>query len=253
MAPTFTVTQPANGLGTDAGEPSIGSDWATGKVMFQAGLQTLRVDLAATPPAWTSVGSTLTSTASLDPILFTDSRTNRTLVSQLTAGCSAMAFSDDDGASWFSNPIGCGIASGADHQTVGGGPFAPGLGGALTSYPDSVYYCAQAIATAQCALSQDGAITFNPAVPIYNATQCGGLHGHIKVAADGTAYVPNADCGGRQGFAYSTDTAPPGRSAPRPAPRRRTSRTRRSASGRAAPSTSAGTPAPGPRAPRAVR
>jgi hypothetical protein len=41
---------------------------------------------------------------------------------------------DNDGAGWFQNPVGCGIASGADHQTVGGGAFAPGLVG--VGYPD---------------------------------------------------------------------------------------------------------------------
>jgi hypothetical protein len=206
VAASFNNYPAPGGLGTDAGEPSIGADWATGNTMYQAGLQTLRVDFSTSPPSWRDVSSTITSTTSLDPILFTDSATNRTLVSQLSAGCSLMAYSDDDGASWFQNPIGCGIASGADHQTVGGGPFPAGAVGPLTGYKDAVYYCAQAIVTAQCALSQDGGTTFNPAVPIYNATQCNGLHGHVKVAPDGTAYVPNADCGGKQGVAYSTDS-----------------------------------------------
>jgi len=107
------------------------------------------------------------------------------------------------GASWFQNPVGCGLAAGADHQTVGGGAFAPGLSG--TGYPDSVYYCAQAIATAQCSLSINGGVSFNPAVPIYTALQCGGLHGHIKAAPDGTVYVPNADCGGKAAVVVSTD------------------------------------------------
>jgi hypothetical protein len=90
---------------------------------------------------------------------------------------------------------------------VGGGPFAPPLtrqpGGLL--YPHAVYYCSQDIAIAQCAVSLDGGLTFGPAVPIYNLTQCGGLHGHIKVAPDGTAYVPNKNCNGEQGVAVSTD------------------------------------------------
>jgi hypothetical protein len=203
--PSFTNYAAPNGLGTDAGEPSIGVNWKTDRTLYQAGLQTLRVDFTPSQPTWTSVGSTVTSTTGLDPILFTDHTTGRTFVSQLSAGCSLMAFSDDDGASWFQNPVGCGIASGADHQTIGGGPFAPGLVGPTTAYPDAVYYCAQAVATAQCALSQNGGVSFNPAVPIYNATQCGGLHGHIKVGPNGTAYVPNADCGGKQAAVYSTD------------------------------------------------
>jgi hypothetical protein len=42
-------------------------------------------------------------------------------------------------------------------------------------------------------------------VPIYNLTQCSGLHGHVKVAPDGTAYVPNKDCNGQAGVAVSTN------------------------------------------------
>jgi hypothetical protein len=195
--PSFTDYAAPNGLGTDSGEPSIGVNWNTGRTMFQSGLQTLRVDFSTTPPTWTDVSHVLTSTTSLDPILFTDHSTGRTFVSQLAGGCSLMAFTDNDGASWTPNPIGCGLAAAADHQTVGGGPFAAGPLGPLTSYPHTVYYCAQAIVSAQCSLSQDGGLNFNPAVSIYNATQCGGLHGHEKSAPDGTAYVPNADCGGK--------------------------------------------------------
>src|SRR5205814_8641790 len=60
----------------------------------------------------------------------------------------------------------------------------------------SVYYCSQAVVDASCALSIDGGLTYGPAVPIYTLAQCGGLHGHIKVGRDGTAYVPNKNCGG---------------------------------------------------------
>src|SRR5439155_11055202 len=203
--PSFTNYAAPNGLGTDAGEPSIGVNWNTGRTMYQAGLQTLRVDFSTTPPTWTDVSHPVTSTISLDPILFTDHTTGRTFVSQLSGGCSLMAFTDNDGASWTPNPIGCGLAGAADRQTVGGGTFAPRPIGPLTSYPHTVYYCAQAIVSAQCSISQDGGLNFNPAVSIYNATQCGGLHGHEKSAPDGTAYVPNADCGGKAAAVISKD------------------------------------------------
>ncbi len=49
------------------------------------------------------------------------------------------------------------------------------------------------------------ALTFGPGVPIYNFTQCGGIHGHVKVAPDGTVYVPNKQCGATQGVAMSAD------------------------------------------------
>jgi len=88
---------------------------------------------------------------------------------------------------------------------VGGGPFAPGLLQPLTSYPHIVYYCSQDIALVQCATSLDGGTTFGLAVPIYNLTQCAGLHGHVKVGPDGTAYVPNKSCNGEQGVAVTTD------------------------------------------------
>jgi hypothetical protein len=40
---------------------------------------------------------------------------------------------------------------------------------------------------------------------MWNLTQCNGLHGHIKVAPDGTVYVPNKNCGGQQAVAVSED------------------------------------------------
>jgi hypothetical protein len=205
-APSFKNYPAPNGLGQNAGEPSVGVNTKTGKVMLQAGLQTLQVDFTATPPTWKNVGSAITSSSSLDPILFTDQRTSRTFVSQLSSGCSLMAYTDNDGASWTQNPFGCGAGSGIDHQTVGGGVFASAPPGPTTAYPDTVYYCSQAIATAQCALSTTGGLAFGPSVPIYNVAQCGGLHGHIKSSpVDGTVYVPNADCGGKQGVVVSSD------------------------------------------------
>ncbi|MDQ1438264.1 MAG: hypothetical protein QOK43_1893 [Acidimicrobiaceae bacterium] len=205
-SPSFKNYAPTSGLGADAAEPSIGLNPKTGVAMMQAGYETLRVDFTKSPVAWRDVGSAITSSASLDPILFTDQRTGRTFVSQLAGDCSLMAYSDNDGASWTENPFGCGAGAGVDHQTVGGGRFASGLLGPSSSYPDTVYYCAQAVATAQCSLSTTGGLTFGPAVPIYSAAQCGGLHGHIKASPlDGTVYVPNADCGGKQAVIASSD------------------------------------------------
>ncbi|MDX6685219.1 MAG: hypothetical protein QOF86_1347 [Baekduia sp.] len=203
--PAFTNYPAPPPLGQDAGEPSIGIDWKTDQVLYQAGLQTLKVDFSSAAPAWRDVSSTITSLQGLDPILFTDHSTGRTFVSQLLGACSLMAFSDDDGASWTQNPLGCGIGAAADHQTVGGGPFHVGVLGPLTGYQHSVYYCAQAVVSAQCSVSQTGGAVFDPATSIYNMTQCNGLHGHLKVGPDGTAYVPNADCGGLAAAVTSTD------------------------------------------------
>src|SRR3989449_697695 len=100
------------------------------------------------------------------------------------------------------------IPSGVDHEPVGGGIFGPPLtrdpNGPI--YPDAVYYCSQDIATAFCARSDDGGATYGAGVPTWTLADCGGLHGHVKVSpADGTVYVPNKGCNGKQAVAVSED------------------------------------------------
>jgi hypothetical protein len=205
-APVFGVHAAPSTLNghDDAGEPSIGANWSTGAVMYQAGLTTFRVSFDSTGGATWADRSAQTAIASLDPILFTDHATGRTFESQLFGKTSLMESTDNDGQTWLPSQGG-GINSGVDHQSIGGGPFAPSALGPLTAYPHAVYYCSQDIADALCALSRDGGLTFGPAVPIYNLLECGGLHGHVKVAPDGTVYVPNKGCGGNQAVAVSTD------------------------------------------------
>jgi hypothetical protein len=70
-------------------------------------------------------------------------------------------------------------------------------------FPDAVYYCSQ-LPTAFCSRSDDGGLTYGPGVNIYT-TECGGLHGHVKVAPDGTVYVPNRSCRGNDGVVVSND------------------------------------------------
>lgn len=222
--PSFTNYQSPAGLGDSSGEPSIGVNWNSGNIMTSAVLDTLRVSFdTSTSPAtanWVLKDSTLTSITSLDPILFTDHATGRTLVSQLAGTTSLSEFTDDDGNTYTPSQGG-GIASGVDHQTIGGGVFATctsqqlslqptycatlAARGPLTSYPNAVYYASQDIGMAQMALSQDGGLTYEVAHPMYTLAQCGGLHGHIKVAPDGTVYVPNKSCSGTQGLVVSKD------------------------------------------------
>jgi hypothetical protein len=224
-APRFFNYQAPQGMGQGAGEPTIGANWATGNAFIIAGLETLRIsfDDSSSPAkaSWTDVSAPNTSVTTLDPILFTDSdagasRTNRLFVSQLAGKASLMAFSDDEGKTWTPSQ-GSGINSGVDHQTIGGGPYAknadgtlkgaavqlPGLDGKI--YPNAIYYASQDIGLAEIARSDNGGLTFGVAVPMYNLTQCGGLHGHIKVSPDGTVYVPNKSCGGNQAVAVSED------------------------------------------------
>lgn len=209
--PAYGVyTPPASFQTSDAGEPSIGSNWKTGSVFFQASLQTMRVrfDDSFVPAraTWADVSAPTTSIVTLDPILYTDSRTGRVFSSQLAGVTSLMAYSDDDGQTWIPSQ-GAGIAASVDHQTVGGGPFAAPLtrNGLPLLYQNAVYYCSQDLGyDASCAASLDGGQTFGPAVRIYTFLDCeAGLHGHVKVAPDGTAYVPTKACGGQQAVAVS--------------------------------------------------
>ena len=122
---TFSSYPAPNGLGTDAGEPSIGANLKSGKTMYQAGLQTLRVawDDSVSPAnaSWTDVSFPTTSAASLDPIGWMDQRTGRWFSSQLSGTTSLAASTDDDGASWLPSEGGP-LTGGVDHQTFGGGP-----------------------------------------------------------------------------------------------------------------------------------
>lgn len=210
-APVYGVYAPPAGFQQfDAGEPSIGVNWKTGSVFYQSSLQTMRIKFNdSTSPAtatWEDVSALTTSLTSLDPILYTDSRTGRVFSSQLAGVTSLTAFSDDDGATWTPSQ-GAGIPASVDHQTLGGGPFAAPLtrDGSLPIYKDAVYYCSQDVGLdASCAISLDGGQTFGPAVRIYTTLDCeAGLHGHVKVAGDGTAYVPTKACGGQQAVIVS--------------------------------------------------
>jgi hypothetical protein len=214
------------GVGNSAGEPTLGAGRPNlpgqpasegGPTMYVAGLQTLRVSWndCASPAGslWEIKTAPTTPPVTLDPILYTDfgagrpntNNTSRTFVSQLGPKTSFLTFSDDNGQT-YSQSQGSGINSGVDHQTVGGGPYRanatpPAPPNIL--YPNAIYYASQDAAVAQLARSDDGGQTFGPAVPMYTLAQCGGLHGHVKVAPDGTIYVPNKNCGGKQALVVS--------------------------------------------------
>lgn len=210
--PRFNNFPAPNGFGSRAGEPSIGTNWQTGKAFFLAGFQALRItfDDSVSPAKALWEDKSPPSATSLDPIMFTDhmraagdNTPDRTFVSQLTGQDSITFFTDDDGESYLPSQGG-GIPSGVDHQTIGAGPYSSNGAPPVHTYPNAVYYCSQELVTAFCARSDDGGLTFGPGVPIYTS-ECGGIHGHVKVAPDGSVYVPNRDCGGLAGVSRSTD------------------------------------------------
>ncbi|MHB8571819.1 MAG: sialidase family protein [Candidatus Dormibacteria bacterium] len=195
--------------GNQWGEPSIGADWKQGALMTEVGLVTERVTFnSAGQASWQDVTPLMTALVSADPILFTDHITNRTFVTQLLAACSAGAYSDDGGLSWSQTPALCSPGALFDHETAGGGAYNRAAGTAplagLAGYPDSVYYCAQNTQFEACGRSDNGGVAFQPPTPISEGG-CGGLTGHVKVAPDGTVYVPDKVCGSQQGVLVSTD------------------------------------------------
>lgn len=230
IAPRYQVyaAPPTAGGAESSGEPSIGIDWngnvaslkhgtvnQGGIAFFTSNLHEFRVsfDDCSSPATatWTDVTSPVETINTLDPIGLCDhfggSHPGRVFQSQLAGATSVMAFSDDDGNSWLPSQ-GSGQPAGVDHQTVGAGPYNTASTPPPPPHPaynNAVYYCSQDIATAFCARSDDGGLTFGPGVPIYNLTQCAGIHGHVKVAPDGTVYVPARACGANQAVAASID------------------------------------------------
>jgi hypothetical protein len=209
-----------------------------GVAFFTSGANEWRVNFDDCPsPAinkWEDVSSTFTQQFVLsDPIGFVDHysssqlglvyppphTTGRVFTIDLLGGQgdSAGSFSDNDGNSYTPGGNG-GPGQGPDHETLGGGPYnlnstpAPPPQTVAYGSPNAIYYCSQNIAgDAECSRSDNGGQTFGPGIPIFqNPAQCaGGIHGHVKVAPDGTVYVPNSSCGaangGLDGMAVSQD------------------------------------------------
>lgn len=201
IGPRYDVYVSPAGEGNDAGEPTVGYNPLSKNAMFISYTNALRVTFpenldqplpTSCEAPWVNKSGTITQLNSLDPIMTTDQDTGRTFNSQLSGANSLFEFSDDDGESWTPGQIGI-PNGGADHQGVVAGPYPESfpLGGLL--YPNAVYYCSQSVAAAFCSRSDDGGQTFGPGYPFKN-TECaaGGLHGHPKVAPDGTLYVPDS-------------------------------------------------------------
>ena len=203
----FTVLNGHNGV-AKGGEPSLGFDTKRNALIYGATAHETRMVFhdshGRTSVQQTDVSAPSAQVTTLDSITFSDKYTGRTFDAQLLAACSAMSYSDDAGANWTPT-TGCGQNTLLDHESVGGGPFHAPLPQGV-SYPDAVYYCAQNGFNATCAVSLDGGLTFGPGQPISNTPindpgnpyggACSGLHGHLKVGPDGTAYVPLKGCHG---------------------------------------------------------
>ncbi len=174
------------------GEFNIGFNPATGRIMTMnlGPIWRLTPPEIAAPPfrpnplpecceaLWQDRSSTVTDTG-LDPILWTDQKTGRTF---------------------------------ASNSTQGAGPYPASLAtlGTILTQGEYVLYCSQTLAGANCQRSDTLGSLYGPAVVATgpgagNSQGCGGLHGHVRVAPDGTAWLPDKSCTDKQGGAISVD------------------------------------------------
>ncbi|MEA2202984.1 MAG: hypothetical protein QOI89_3699 [Solirubrobacteraceae bacterium] len=198
----------------DAGEPSIGVNWNTNVAAFQSDFQTGFItfndscNLSGPKANFRESQAPTAEAADQDPIGFTDRITGRTFSAQLTltSPTCKTSYTDDDGATWVPT-AGFGIGSGIDHQTLGGGIYHAPVPSLPTPYPHAVYYCSQ-LPAAACARSDDGGVTFGPAIEIDPPADanCAGIHGHVKVnPVDGTVIVPTTNCNQQGSVIVSQD------------------------------------------------
>ncbi len=222
---TLTTGPTVEYLGRSAGEPSIGVNWnspgsANGVTNFQSDLETLFITFSDTPAngggaiaTWINRPAPTQVVIDSDPIGFTDFQTGRAFAAELSATSPTckISYTDNDGQPWVATPGPLG--SGIDHETIGGGPYALPIPTPApvpspapvpqAVYPNAVYYCSQDLVAAFCLRSDDGGATWGPPVQTYT-TECGGLHGHVKVSpADGSVYLPNKDCAGSEAAVVS--------------------------------------------------
>ena len=207
--------QPAAGRmyrnGYSAGEPTLGIT-KDGSILYQGldgGPIVLRTDDGGRK--WKDVSPAVNGRKrhpeSLDPFLYVDQATDRVFTYDFLFGCSEISFSDDEGETWTTTTLNCGLQ---DHQNLFAGPpvTSPTVG-----YANVVYTCStQGGATiyslaAQCLKSLDGGLTWAPTGEPAFVTDmqeendlgvqgyCHGAIAHGYVGPDGTVYIPKGLCG----------------------------------------------------------
>jgi hypothetical protein len=193
QAPFGAYTQ--TGIGDQCGEPTLAVHPRTNEVLYECGLQTLRITVDGQRSTWTPVQPPVEGLQTSDPILYQDPATNRVWVNQLMPqGCSVQAYSDDFGRSWTQGPVGCAVGVSFDHQTIGAG--RPTTLRTSPLYPNVLYYCTNDLPGLDCGVSLDGGLTFGPNVPVSTdpTESCSAIVGHVKSAPDGTTYLMPDGC-----------------------------------------------------------
>lgn len=223
--PTFTNYRPPEGVttrGDSVSEPTMGVNIGTNKAYMLFTLDVLEASFDdGTSPAtatWKNLGRGGAPTTA-DPFMTVDehrlpdgSVNNRLWIAQLLAATSYMAYNDQapDSTTWVRSQTGPGEVHGVDNQSIAAGPYPnnqkPSTARSDANYPHALYYCSHSGVNAFCSRSDDGGLTFNTSKPIFPLADGCGNHGHVKVGADGTVYVPmNNTCEGHEGVSISVD------------------------------------------------
>lgn len=207
--PPPTPTLQVHALGVEAFEPSLGID-PDGRVFYRAasdpggqdpGLILVSSDGKTWDETSPHVAGVGVRAMTNDPFLHVDPVTGRVYALDLLAlVCANLSFSDDAGASWGHNPVGCGQPAGVHDQ-----PYLITGPGGSPLHPRTVYYCASRVVDAVCASSLDGGQTFGPLTlalpprPLENAPDsfgyCGTATGRVAAGPDGTVLLPADRCG----------------------------------------------------------
>lgn len=191
-------------LGTDAFEPTLGVD-AEGRIFYAT--TTGGVAIGFRPgvmrsddggATWVDVSPTLPGgmfaapPETNDPYLYVDPATGRVFQFAMAPilVCGVLSWSDDAGESWTTNPRGCGNTPPWDHQTM---VAAAPRGTPTVGYSNVLHQCVNNLVAASCSRSLDGGLTWTTGTPA-SVGNCGGLHGHLVAAPDGTVYLPKDSC-----------------------------------------------------------
>lgn len=139
-----------------------------------------------------------------DPYVWVDQTTDRVYSAELASACHYLNWSDDDGQTWTTNRLGCGLPP-VDHQTFAGGPPRVSQ---TDGYPNMLYHCSNWVSHSPCGRSFDGGKTWSPAGVAFVgfdpnqvgssnvlAWQCGGLTGHVIVDPEGRVVLAKGHCG----------------------------------------------------------
>ena len=192
-------------LGVDATEPTLGVDpagnvYMTGFTPAGNGRWPMPTIMKSADKGQTfeDVGPKLPTGHSpapftFDPYVLVDRATGRVFMDDIwPLSCGQMSWSDDQGASWTTNPYACGNSQVNDHQTIGVGK--PRLAKTV-GYPNVVYRCVNNVAYAACAMSYNGGLTFTPQVPVAALfVPCAAITGHLASDPEGRMYLATGAC-----------------------------------------------------------